>query len=261
MTSRSFDLSAFAAALRHRGTHLHLADRIDAQADMASRVADLDHAAELVQQLTELQLEKKSALRDGRTPSVLANAEGAMLAQAIVLYVRSTGRGDRRRSLSFEIESLLTPEQVDVHRAIRGARNMAIAHFDGEDRQDWHRDCLVITKHSDHSWNYGSPYSRTTYRRRTHSELQMLLGVLLPRLRKDMEGAMDELNAVLQTAIASEPALEAAVEAHPFDPATFYGTSLEADDLAEIIQAGGTGNFVRNASNMRVRESRGSIGL
>lgn len=252
-SAKSYDLSELAQELRQRGDCPELVGGIVNQLHMSSRRADLSHAEDLLTMLDEMEPGKTLLPRDGPAWPRFTNIQGALLTQAIILYARAAAPGDQGRGLPFKIRKAFTPAQLALHEKVCVLRSRAIAHFDGEDRQDWHADTLTLIRFDDRSWTYGSPHFRTTYRSEVHSDLKVLVGALRPYLESLGKETMDALNTRLQEALASDPALDALIEAHPFDAVAFYGASPEAQAAARRLHEFGDGEYVWHTNVPLVR--------
>lgn len=246
--SRSFNLSAVGLELEKRGDHPEVALAIRDQMHTVSRLADLNHAADLVALLTQLEATKEPLREERYAWDAFANAQAAVLAHAVVLYVRAAAPGDKGRRLNFRVEEILNGAMLEIHAGLKAARDTALAHFDGPDRQDWHADCLVMIKHENGDWHYGSTYSRGGYRSVTHMGLKQVLDELIPWVDQFSNAGMDALNTKLQEAIAADPTLDELIEANPFDDKAFYGASPEGEAAAKVMLDGGTGNHVWHSS-------------
>ncbi|MES2340949.1 MAG: hypothetical protein V4597_04680 [Pseudomonadota bacterium] len=241
-------MSTFGRELEKRGDHLEVALAIRDQEHTVSRLADLNHAADLVALLTQLE-ENKERLREERSAwDDFVNAQAAVLAHAVVLYVRAAAPGDQGRKLNFRVEEVLTGAALRIHASLKAARDTALAHFDGPERQDWHADCLVMIKHENGDWHYGSTFSRGGYRSTTHKDLKLVLDELIPWVDNFSTAGMDALNTRLQQAIADDPSLDHLIEANPFDDKAFYGGSPEGEAATRAMLGGGIGNHVWHSS-------------
>jgi hypothetical protein len=156
LVARTFNLTRLATELRGLGKYPDLVARIEQHGHNASRLADLGHAMELVVLMEQPGNQRGPLPAERSGDDSFTNIQGALFAQAIILYARATTSGDKGRSQSLAVSSALTRQQRLIHRDLVALRNKAIAHFDAEERQDWHSDCLVLTKRDDGSWQYGS---------------------------------------------------------------------------------------------------------
>jgi len=238
-----YNLTAFARELRQRGVHVDLAGAIMNQMYMSSRVADLAHAADLLKLLTKMEAAKSQVQRGGPAWSEFADMQGALLAQAIILYVRAATPGDNGRGLPFKIRHGLSVDEMRIHEALCQTRKKAIAHLDGEDEQDWHADSLVMVMREDGTGEYRSTYSRTTYRPEALQDLQVVVHSVRKYVDRISKEAMEALNAKLQDAFRREPTLEALLQTFPFDSRAFFGPSPEAEAATQAILQGGEGDY------------------
>lgn len=252
---RSFNLSAVGLELEKRGDHPEIALAIRDQMHTVSRLADLNHAADLVALLTELEETKEHLRRERSAWDAFVNTQAAVFAHAVVLYVRAAAPGDQGRKLNFRVEEILNETMLEVHWALKAARDTALAHFDGPDRQDWHADCLVMIKHENGDWHYGSTYSRGGYRSVTHKGMKLVLSELIPWVDQFSNAGMDALNTRLQESIMVDPSLGQLIEANPFDDKAFYGGSSEGEAATKAMLDGGTGNHVWHSSISKKSES------
>jgi len=252
---RSFNLSTVALELEKRGDHPEVALAIRDQMHTASRLADLNHAADLVALLAQLEENKEHLPEERSAWDAFVNAQAAVLAHAIVLYVRAAAPGDQGRKLNFRVEEILNEATLGIHAALKATRDTALAHFDGPDRQGWHADCLVMIKHENGDWHYGSTYSRGGYRSATHRDLKLVLDELIPWIDKYATASMDALNTRLHQAIAVDSSLDQLIEATPFDDNAFYGGSPEGEAATKAMLGGGTGNHVWHSSASKASEA------
>lgn len=243
-----FNLTAFARELREAGRYGLICFLIERQAHRSSRLADLSHAAELVALMKRHGALLKRMPQQRRGDDPMTNIQGALFAQALLLYSRATVPGDKGRPQQIDAIKALSPEQQKTHRNLVALRDSAVAHFDTEARQDWHSDCLVLTQHDDGNWTYGSPYVRGTTRGDVSADITSLLEVIIPWVEKANKEALDHLHAELDKTLAGEPALNGILERHTFNPKEFFGADEAADAIGEMILTDAEGEYTMSVS-------------
>jgi len=241
-----YNLSALASALGRGGRHVALVSQIDAQRDTASRMTDLSHAVELVAQLAEVHSTPGRLFQSGVLWDAFSNVQGALFAQALILYGRATERPDPKRPLCFDLEAVVTSDELAAHRRLRTVRDRAIAHVDSEARQDWHTNVLVLLMGDDGTWRFRAPHNRTSYNTATFRDLQTSLETALKAGAAFGHRALLALGAALDAALKEDPRLKAVLENCVFDAQGYFGTSAEATSAIAAMLRDDEGMVVWN---------------
>jgi len=243
---RVFNLAELARRLRAEGKHQRLSAIIESLNQRNSRLADLKHARELLSLLATVRSEKVVALGPQPPGSPIADIQGSLLAQAVTLYARAASPGDRGRARGPNVEKFLSEEQRATHRRVLDLRNSAIAHLDGEERQNWHRDGMLLVVRED-GWTYGFSYSRTMYQAGLFGEFVALLDVLIPSIASSAEADNRTLHEALEDAIRADPQVRAILDRCEFDSDSFYGVGSAAGELWQAIHDGAE-ELIQNVS-------------
>lgn len=230
MTTALFDLTAAAATFERNEKFKRLAHLIRQTIGAASADEDLAYAGEALAIAV-----KTSSPDEGHEG---ARITGALLFQALILYMRGTTVSSKNRRSS-PVTEKWTIELKEKHKNISDLRHDALAHFGPATRHPggfWAKETLVLNVGKDGS-QIVPLCLRTNYRGAVAAEL----GELIPAARASLKQIIEQRSRDLILEISrieSDPALLDVLRANPFDAYSFYVSEEAARDALRAASGG-----------------------
>lgn len=240
--AKTYSLTALADRLRPAGNFEALVNVIDAWTHRNSRLVDMRHALDLLDQIDELN-ERRTRPEN---PAVAAihpdgDQQGALFAHAIILYARAgKAGGDSGRKYAFDLSGRFSEEQAKLHSELLKLRDKVVAHYDNERQQTWLRGEALVLMHSAEDWEYGFTFSHTTFQRTLVREFRDLLGWLTPALEEELHRENDTLHEALAEAINADVTFQREILACEFDEDGFYGKGPATQAIKESLKVPGS---------------------
>lgn len=224
------DLSAAAKELRHEPRYRKLASLISRLRDIHSAQFDLVAARDDLVAAARL----KSNLEPGRQPRERNRVIGALISQALILYVRATKSRSRHRGTP-PITVDWSSDLLERHNRVSEWRDDIFAHF-GPGLEHaaghWAKEATVLVVHDDGSVGLVHPYSRADFRGSAADDLILLVNEALKaveRLREErLSQFWSELRALDQ---GKDKELFKRLRTFEFEPLPFF------DGVPESVEA------------------------
>lgn len=174
-----YDLDALCASLGGFDRYKAFADQVRRYRDAMSTVNDLRECTEILDVLQGHETAEDASREADPRRSVVA---GALLAQAVIWYVRATKTSSDHRS-PVPIAAKMPPELGALHQRMIDLRDRALAHFGpawGGERPPWVKETAALRVDGDQA-SVLLLYSRTKFQTDIPAQLRSLLDFALPR--------------------------------------------------------------------------------
>lgn len=190
--------------------------------DAQSSFHDLLFAVEILSYLRGL-----GAGTDRELP---AAAQGALMSQSILLYVRATGPSGQRKSL--KLLQGYNEAQRELHEKLVKLRNKVIAHLDYDrsfGSKSFADEALVLVHNGDGTHRLQVADMRVIYQHGVEEELFELLLSIIPLCERSLEERAADAARHIGDLSKTDPDIQSLIERHPFDAVEFFGNQASAD--------------------------------
>jgi hypothetical protein len=224
-----FDLTLVGRALVDQRRYEELSNLIERCFARSSVYRDLTSARECLDVISRLGGDAPPAHgQEDQAGEDLGIQVNALLAQAILLYIRATDGVDRARSKKGSILKAYCQDQRRSHERLLSLRNKVIAHFGTEGEQLWNRERMVVMVGADGMWQYTHAFSRVTYHAATIDDLNSVLSLATQTVYESLRSEEARVNELVQAATIGDGEFRSLMLAHQFDPISFFGDNSVA---------------------------------
>ena len=167
----------------------------------------------------------------------------------IMLYARATStNGKYGERGPIDIRAKLTAKELEDHEILLAIRNRVGAHVYSHEAIDgviWHHDRLFLVEFEGGGWKPASATIRLQLDRQSVDRLERQIAPAHKIIRKQFDKHINDLTALLNV----EPLKQAVLDAHLFDPVSYFGSEKA---VARLLKGAAEGKAFGFSSGPKV---------